>query len=184
MVARKAVEKGCGPQHEGNGHDEHADGRGEIRPREQIEGQIEQQHRHHAEVHVITSLVVGHVEQVLLPRLLLQLVAGALVVGIVHLLQPGGRLLLQIQPALGHGTGQLGILLGVVAAHFEGVHERSAVPRAVVVGRGGHAHQVRSEQQETGQQSHFHGDGEDDTHLRLARVLHDADAVDGRTGPA
>ena len=182
MVAGESVEKGRGPQDEQQRHDEHADGRGEIGPGEQIEGQVEQQHRHHAEVDVVVPVVVGHIEQVGLAGLLLGLVAGALVVGILHVLEPLGRLLLQIQLAFGHGLGQHGVLLGVVAAHLEGVHERRAVPSAVVVGRGGHAHEVRAVEEERRRKRQLDGHGEDDARLRLARVLDNANAVDGRLG--
>ena len=126
--------------------------------------------------------MIGHVEQIGLAGLLLGLVASALVVRVFHVLEPLGRLLLQIQLAFGHGLGQHGVLLGVVAAHLEGVHERRTVPSAVVVGRGGHAHEVRAVEEERRRKRQFDGHGEDDARLRLARVLDNANAVDGRLG--
>lgn len=126
--------------------------------------------------------MIGHVEQIGLAGLLLGLVAGALVVRVFHILEPLGRLLLQVQLAFGHGLGQHGVLLRVVAAHLEGVHKRRAVPGAVVVGRGGHAHEVRAVEEESRRKRQLDGHGEDDARLRLARVLDDANAVDGRLG--
>ena len=49
--------------------------------------------------------MIGHVEQIGLAGLLLGLVAGALVVRVFHVLEPLGRLLLQVQLAFGHGLG-------------------------------------------------------------------------------
>ena len=47
-------------------------------------------------------VVVGNVEEVLLARFLLQLIAGALVVRVVHFLKPLWRGFLQVQLAMGH----------------------------------------------------------------------------------
>ena len=126
--------------------------------------------------------MIGHVEQVGLPRLLLRLVACPLVVGVVHVLQPLRRLFVEVQLALRHGARQFRILLGIVAAHLERVHQAVPVPRPVVVVLGGHAHQVRSHEQKRGRQAYLDGDGSHDPGLGLLGILHDADAVDGRTG--
>ncbi len=88
------------------------------------------------------AVVVGHVEQVALPRLLLQLIAGALVVRVVHVYQPLRRLGVEVQLPVGHGLRQLGILLGIVAAHLVGVHDAVPVPRTRVVGGGGDANLI------------------------------------------
>ena len=79
-----------------------------------------------------------------------------------------------------HGLGKLGILLGVVAAHLEGIHDAMPVPRAAVVALRGDAHKVRAHEQERGHEVYLDDHRGDDGRLRFARLVHDVDAVDGR----
>ena len=180
VVAREPVQQRRASQHERHDGDQHADGRGEIRARQQVERQVEQYDRHHAEVHVVVPVIIRHVEKIGLSRLLLHLVARALVVGVVGVLQPLRRLLLQVQLAVSHGLRQFRVLLRVVTAHLEYVDQALAVPRAAVVALRGHAHEIRSQEQERAQQTHLDSHRCDDGGLRLARLADDADAVDGR----
>ena len=142
MIAGKTIKQGRAPQNEGDHRYEHADCRGETCACRQIERQVKQQHRNHAKVHVIVPLVVSDVEQIRLARLLLQLVTSTLVIGVVHLLKPIGRLLFQIELTLRHGFGEFGILLRVLATDLERVRNAVAIPRPEVVGRRGNAHKV------------------------------------------
>ncbi len=167
---------------EGGDREQHAYRRGEAGPRQQIERQIEQDHRHDAEVDVVMPVVVGDVEQVVLPRRLLQLVARPAIVGVVHLLEPVGRLLLEVELALGHRFGELGVLLGVVAAHLEGVGDAVAVPRAAVIAARRHAHQVGAEEHVRADQEQLDHERRDDDALGELRMGVDADAVDRRLG--
>ena len=183
VVAGEAVEQRRTAQHEREHGHKHPDGRWEIRSGQQIERQVEQKDRHHAEVHVVMAIVVGHIKKVLLARFLLRLVARPLVVGVAHVLQPLGRLLFEVQLPMRHRLRQFGVLLGVVAAHLEHVHEAHAVPRAAVVVFRRHAHKVRSQEQIRAEQAHLKRHSCDDDRFRATRRIDDADAVDDRARP-
>ena len=79
------------------------------------------------------ALVVRHVEQVRLTRLLLQFIARALVVGVVHVYQPLGGLRFQIQLAISHSLCELSILLSIVSTNLIGVYDAMAVPGSRIV---------------------------------------------------
>ena len=180
MIACEPVKQSGTAQHEHDDDYEHTDGRREIRASEQIERQVEHEHGNHAEVHVVMPIMVGNVEQVLLARFLLQLIASALVIRVIHFLEPLGRGFLQVQPPMSHRHGQLGILLCVFTADLERVGDAGAIPRAGIVRACGDANQVRAHEQIGTEQYDLDSHSRDQRGLRLTRIANDADAVDGR----
>ena len=180
MIAREPVEQSRTTQHEHDDGHEHADSRREIRPGQQIERQVEHKHGNHAEVHIVMPVVVGNVEEVLLARFLLQLIAGALVVRIVHFLKPLRWGFLQVQLAMSHGFGKLGVLLSILTADFERVGDTGAIPRPGIVGAGSNTYQVRAHKQIGAEQHDLDSHGGDQRSLGFTRIANDADAVDGR----
>ena len=96
VVTGKAIEQRRKARDEKHHADEHANRRREIRSRNKIERQIEQQHRHHAEVHVVVAFVICSIPQVVLAGFFHQLVTGAAIIRVIHILQPVRRLFFQI----------------------------------------------------------------------------------------
>ena len=129
---------------------------------------------------VVVPIVIGDIEQVLLACFLLQLIAGALVVRVIHFLQPLRWGFLQIQLPMSHGLGQLGILLGVFTADLERVGNAGTIPRTGVVRAGGNTNQVRPHEQIRAEQHDLEGNGGDERSFRLTGIADDADTVDGR----
>ena len=109
---------------------EHPDRGREVRARYQIERQVEDEHGQHAEVDVVVAVVIGHVEERFFAGSLLEFIARALIVGVVHLDEPFGRLFFQVELAPRHGFRKLCVLLRVVATHLEERDRRFAVPRS------------------------------------------------------
>ena len=180
MIAREPVKQRRTAQHEHDDGYEHADSCGEIRTGYQIERQVKHEYGHYAEIHIVVPIVIGNVEQVILARFLLQLVAGALVVRVVHFLEPLRRGFFQVQLPMSHRLGQLGILLGVFTADLERVGDAGTIPRAGIVRAGGDADQVRPHEQIRAEQHDLDSHGGDERSFGLTGVAHDADAVDGR----
>ena len=79
------------------------------------------------------ALVVRHVEQVRFTCLLLEFITCTLVIGVVHVYQPLGRLHLQIQLAISHSLRELSILLGIISTNLIGVYNAVAIPGARIV---------------------------------------------------
>ena len=130
VEARKAMEQCRAAGDEEDAAYEHPDRGREVRTRYQVERQVEDEHGQHAEVDVVVAIVIGHVEERFFAGSLLEFIARALVVGVIHLDEPFGRPFFQVELTPCHGFRKLCILLRVVTAHLEERDGRFTVPRS------------------------------------------------------
>ena len=159
---------------------QYTDGCREIRPCYEIERQIEDKNWKNAKVDIVVPVIIGHIEERFFAGCFLEFIACALVVGVIHLYEPLGRLLLQIEVSTRHRFCKLSILLGIVASCLEEGDGRSAIPRSSVIVRCRNADQVRPHQEEARDQHDLDHHRRDDACFRLSLVIDDEDAIDGR----
>lgn len=94
--------------------DHHRDAAGEGGPGQKVERKVEHQGGQHAKVHVIRSVVIGAIPQVVLARSIHHLLALGAVIGIVELSHPCRRVYQQRCPPCGEGSRQLEVAVGGV----------------------------------------------------------------------
>ena len=92
----------------------HRDAAGKGGPGQKVERKVEHQGGQHAKVHVIRSVVIGAIPQVVLARSINHLLALGAVIEIVELSHPCRRVCQQRCPPRGEGSRQLEVAVGGV----------------------------------------------------------------------